>query len=629
MLLQLLDINKYIQNNKLMEVKTFRIPSRTYDEDGLWSESIFGPVGSKTRMEKFGYIDLKSEFIHPAVFQMVMTVSEETSKIVRDKGRYIVQDNIYIEDSAGETGIAFLIRTFRDIDFTKICHTHKKEQAEYIQKNKEHILINKFLVQPAGSRDYDIYNSGSKRIIDEVNNYYSKLLIYVNQLSGVSEIDNITTRKIQLQLNELSSFIKKNKMTGKTGLLRGTMLRKTMDYSSRLVLTNSPNIELGTIGLPWHTLVAIYEPFMIYSLFKKSEFKKTIDTLKEYTENVDFDQHSFSTFIKDLISNPDIIPDNVKNELTSVLESFLDEQVVLCKRDPVVQRKSWFAAKPVVTEGRVAYVNSMDLSPLGGDCVKGNIITYIKNENGNYIKNIESIDNFYNNHNLEFINKYVKDGSDIEVYDFLVKDEIYSIGMNEYTKKLQYAKIQKWSIHNNINIMNMYINGQTVPISTTNSCYVYDNINFKFKKLNVNDVIDNPKGLMFIRQYSHYEINTIHRFIPAHDVAFHKYQNDNEINININDINIKTTENKIAYDLTMNDNNVRSFLHSSLIVQCNSDGDTVAVVPIFTNEAKQQVNEKMNPINNKSKWKDLSSSKGVMYGPELDAIATIYKATKL
>ena len=623
MILQLLDIDRFIQNNKLMEVKSFRIPSKTYDEDGLWSESIFGPVGSKSRMERFGYIDLKTNFIHPAVFDIATTVSDETSKIVRDKGRFLVENKRYVESESGETGIDFLIRSFSDVDFTTFCHKHKKDQAKYLQNTKKFILINKFLIQPAGSRDYDIYSSSSKRIIDEVNNYYSKLLIYVNQLTGIDEVDNITIRKIQLQLNALSSFIKKDKMTGKKGLLRGTMLRKSMDYSSRLVLTNSPNVEFGQVGLPWHTLIALYEPFMVHALFKKSEFEEVILVLKDYTENEDFDQHSFTSFTKDLIGNPDVIPLHVKNRLIDVLNSFLPDQVVMCKRDPVQQRNQWFSAKPIITEGRVAYVNSMDLGPIGGDCVKGNIITYTKDSNGNYIQHIESIDTFYKNHNLEFINKYVKEDG-IEVYDYLVKDDVYSLGMNEVTNYLDHSKIERWSIHNNINLSVMNINNNDIPISNTKSCYVLHNTHDYYTKLDINEVLNNPEHLFFLKSVNDFQCT----IIPIKDVTFKPYSNSNSITININDITINTTEDKVAYDFTMQDQNVRSFLHESGILQCNSDGDTLAVVPLFTNEAKEEVNAKMNPLNNKLKWKDASTFKGTVYSPALDAIATVYKATK-
>ena len=425
MFLQLLNIERFINENKLLEVKSYRIPFKSYDEDGLWSEVIFGPLGSKTRSERFGYIDLKNTFIHPIVFNMLETVSDETSRIIKEKGRYIVENKKYVEDVNGESGIDFLIRTLPEVKLTTFCHAHKRENADYIDSNLKYILINKFLVTPAANRDVNIFSGSGKLEVEEINNLYSKLLIFVQQLTEISEVDAIINKKIQLQLINIVSYIKKLKMTGKKGLFRGTMLKKSLDYTTRLVLTNDPDIDLGKIGLPWHTLVAIFEPFVVYHLFKKEQNLEVVMALQNYTKAEIFDYNEFSKFVKDLIVNPEIIPQNIKSGLISVLNQFLSDQVVMCKRDPVVQRKSWFSAVPVITEGRVAYVNSMDLGPLGGD----------------------------------------------------------------------------------------------------------------------------------------------------------------------------------------------------------SDGDTVAIFPVFTNEAKEEVRVKMNPTINKSKWKDLSSYSGVVYSPSLDAISTVYSAT--
>lgn len=368
MFLQLLNIERFITENKLMEVKSFRIPFKKYDEDGLWSEVIFGPVGSKSRGERFAYIDLKQKFIHPIVFDMITTVSDETSKITREKGRYIIKDGKYVEDASGETGIAFLIKTFNDIKFSSFCHTHKQDIAEYLDNSKPFILIDKFVVSPAAHRDIDIYNfKGGKLEKEIINELYTKLIIYIQQITSIEELDTITIRKIQGQLNDIVDYFKKKKMTGKKGLFRGTMLKKSMDYSTRLVLTNDSNIPLGYIGLPWHALIAVLEPFMIHHLFKKEENIEVLLAVQHYTGQEKLDYNGFSNFVKELIRNPDVIPNNLRIGLTNVLNQFLSDMVVVCKRDPVTQRKSWFSATPMITEGRVAYVNSVDLGPIGGD----------------------------------------------------------------------------------------------------------------------------------------------------------------------------------------------------------------------------------------------------------------------
>ena len=46
--------------------------SRVFDKNGLFSESIFGIVGTQERMTKAGYIDLKIPIIHPFDFKQLL-----------------------------------------------------------------------------------------------------------------------------------------------------------------------------------------------------------------------------------------------------------------------------------------------------------------------------------------------------------------------------------------------------------------------------------------------------------------------------------------------------------------------------------------------------------------------------
>lgn len=618
MQLQLLDFDKFIQANKVMRVKSYKLPSTSYDEDGLWSESIFGQQGSRARMSRFGYIDLKNKFIHPALFKMISTVSEQTSKIIRNKGFYIVEDGKYVESSDGKTGTEFLIESIPAVKFTKFCHKHKKEIATYLDKTE--ILIDKFLVQPAGLRDIDIYDQKSRRNVDEINSLYTKLLIYIEQLTDVPELDEITNKKIQIQLNTIYEYMQDNRLKGKKGLFRGTMLMKTLDYTSRLVLTNDPDVPLGKIGLPWHTLSAIYEPFMIHYIFKRNNDTETIDILKNYTNNDKLDHMSFSKLNREITNNPDAVPEDIKSIFVDTLEQFLPDQTVMVKRDPVQQRNNWFSATPIIMDGRVAYVNSLDLGPIGGDCIKGNVITYTKNKNGNYIQHIESIDEFYKNHKLKYINTHTNSFG-VDVYNFLVLDEIYSLGIGESSETLEYSKISKWSIHDNVSMSKMKHGNDEIIISNTKSCYVYDNYEFTFKKLNINELNNSVK---FLKRLT----NKYYEYISLENIQFEEYIDKDKVTIKFGDIEITNRQDRIAYDFTMLEQDIRSFSHESGFIQCNSDGDTVGIYPVFTKEAKEEVAKKMNASTNKNKWISPLSYGNIIYEPTLDAISSVYNATR-
>ncbi len=57
-------------------------------------------------------------------------------------------------------------------------------------------------------------------------------------------------------------------------------------------------------------------------------------------------------------------------------------------------------------------------------------------------------------------------------------------------------------------------------------------------------------------------------------------------------------------------------------------GDCLAIIPIFTEEAKKECREKLNPNYSKSKWFSTMNNTETIYNLSLDSIATIYAATK-
>ena len=57
-------------------------------------------------------------------------------------------------------------------------------------------------------------------------------------------------------------------------------------------------------------------------------------------------------------------------------------------------------------------------------------------------------------------------------------------------------------------------------------------------------------------------------------------------------------------------------------------GDTVEIVPLFSNEAKKQATSKMNPTKSKTKWKNTIMSTNQLYVLSDDAISIVFNATK-
>jgi DNA-directed RNA polymerase beta' subunit len=367
MQLQLLDVNRFIDNKGLQEVTSTKPPSaHGFELGSLWDPQIFGQVGSFDRRSRFAYINLKTKLIHPQAYSILKSTSESINKIMSQKAAYVVQNKKYIEDETGETGLSFLIRTLNDVDITTIAKKDKIADAEFLQKNKRLILVDKWVVMPAGSRDIDISRKNAQATMSEVNEFYKRLIYLSGEISGEESYDAIIIDKLQKTLQQIISWVK-DSLKGKKGVFRSNMLKKTLDYSTRLVLTSSPGVNLGEIGLPWSTLVLIYEPIISHYVFKDdSDILPDIKKSMNNENNIDY--HDLHKFLESVNKNPDLIDIDLKTKLINIVNIIIKDAQVICKRDPAASRDSWFAAKPIITDGRVAVVSSLDLKPIGGDC---------------------------------------------------------------------------------------------------------------------------------------------------------------------------------------------------------------------------------------------------------------------
>lgn len=376
MKLKILDINKEIQKSNLLEVKNANPPvGMKYDPAGIWSEDIFGKVGSRERKTRFGYIDIKSKIFHPQAYDIIRTVSEPIAKIVNRKARFKLVDGKFIPTMEGETGLSFLIRNIDNFKFADVAKKEKTKEAKYLDNNKDLILIDKWLVVPPGGlRDIDMTRRNAERTQSEINNYYKGLLFTVQQLEiaqGDDELSDQIIERTQKVLVQISTWIKQNLMKGKQGLFRASMLKKSMDQTTRIILASSPRVKLGEIGLPWHVLMSIYEPLVTNYVYQKDTDHKLLKLLNKLQGNdpeTFIDNFKFTKLIQDFGKHPDLVSPEIKELFLEALNYILKDGVVLAKRDPSLGRNSWFAAKPVITEGRIATLNSLDLPPLGGDC---------------------------------------------------------------------------------------------------------------------------------------------------------------------------------------------------------------------------------------------------------------------
>ncbi len=372
MKLKLLDIDKFITKNKLKLVtnaKLYEKPGKL-DPSGLFSEEIFGRFGSIERRRTFAYVNLNCRIIHPEVYPIIAGLHPIFSKLLLNKGKYIVTENgALVEDSSGKSGISYLIEIFPKIDLNKY-EKNQPKRVQFLKKNLELLFVDKWLILPAGIRDISISKTSGQTLINfsDLSELYVSLIRSANMIHPElpEDIKQPMVEQIQKLVIEINDWIK-NRMKGKQGIIRGGLLRKTVDYSARLVATTDHTLPLGTIGLPWQIVLKLYEPFAInYILRKDTTSIGIIQNFLRLEKSPGTDE--LKKLFSNLTNNPEIITPQLKAYLIQVAEEIVKDKVVIYKRDPVENRDSWLAANiRVEPEGLSLKLNPLDLPRTGGD----------------------------------------------------------------------------------------------------------------------------------------------------------------------------------------------------------------------------------------------------------------------
>jgi DNA-directed RNA polymerase beta' subunit len=372
MKLNLIDIDDFIKTRSIKEITStqhFTGGGRDkLEPKGLFSEEIFGRLGDRKRKVAFGYINLKTKFIHPEAFSIFAAISPDMGKLLSGKVPYILEEDGTIkEDPSGETGIFFIVKHFDKLNFDKMVKAGREDRVEFVKNNKDIILIDKYLVMPAGIRDIKLTQKNNKAMYQysEITDLYTRLLRQTNSIIGdisllPSEIVSPMVDSIQATLRDINIWIK-NRMKGKQGLIRSGMLKKVVDYSARMIITPDPTLKLGYVGVPWHIVLKLYEPYTIHNLLTKN--REMLPNVQKYIDAESMDINEIRRFISNVNNDPYSVSEEFKESLITLAKDATKDKVLVYKRDPAENRDSWQASYIRVDgTGFVMKVKSFDVS---------------------------------------------------------------------------------------------------------------------------------------------------------------------------------------------------------------------------------------------------------------------------
>ena len=244
---KLLNLNLLFPNDKyvkyMSEVKSSKLfNGNEIHKEGLYSEEVFGPVGSEMRMSKFGYINLYSPIIHPLIYSTIISLSNVYKKVAEGKKYVILKNGEYIDsdEDNGSTGYTFFLSTFKQLKFEKGDSSERNEKITFLDM---HPITNydKLLVYPCGLRDFSLDRHGNIKEHEMVE-YYTKILSVSNMVKEYkslgSDVDDIFV-KMQNLACELYDYLF-SLIDGKNKVIGKNFVSRYVDHGTFNVYTSTP-----------------------------------------------------------------------------------------------------------------------------------------------------------------------------------------------------------------------------------------------------------------------------------------------------------------------------------------------------------------------------------------------------
>jgi len=279
---------KYLKPVTKLDI--FEGGSSDFSEEGLFSTSIFGRVGDERRNYRFSYIDVKVPIMHPVIFNVLVKMKRLYGDILSGQAYARWDDELkdFVKASVidGDTGYAFFIQHWNDIDFGTTSSINREQAVKLVKKYQDRALTDKIVVLPAGLRDLEI-DKHNRISEDEINTEYRRLIKLSNTINTVTVKNHIETLngpryQMQLVFNNIYQMLS-SLIEGKKKLLLGKWASRRVFNGTRNVITamDTSVPYLGDKGNPDFnsTIVGLYQ-------YLKATLPVTIFQVRRFLESI-------------------------------------------------------------------------------------------------------------------------------------------------------------------------------------------------------------------------------------------------------------------------------------------------------------------------------------------------------
>lgn len=351
--------------------------------DGLYSEEIFGQIGTEDRDFSLARIDLGVNILHPFVYRSLKKIKKLYVEIIQGQ-KYAKWDDaektfVPSNSAEGRTGYSFFMEYFDKIELRRTKSFKNQTIIKVFEDYKDNLIIDSVLILPAGLRDVNIKKDGSITT-DEINKELSKLISLATTTRLMTDnnanlkILDVPRKSMQNALQNIYEYIKTliTGRAGKTGYAPAKWASRGIAYSSRNVVSamdtsidvldddTAPTINSTIFGM--FQACKMYEPLVINAL-REGFLSRRFTTGDEVAALVDP-----KTFKEVQVQ----IDDNIKDEWTSIdglhnfIENFRDEDT---RNHPIVINNHYLGLVYMDDE-KFQLMTSIDELPAGWDASK-------------------------------------------------------------------------------------------------------------------------------------------------------------------------------------------------------------------------------------------------------------------
>jgi DNA-directed RNA polymerase subunit beta' len=234
-----------------------------------------------------------------------------------------------------------------------------KKNNSYRNNKPEYMTTQIIYVLPPELRPI-VQLEGGKFASSDVNELYKKVIVRNKRLYKLTTLGSPEIilrnekRSLQEAIDNLIDKTNKGKVTnkteyksltellkGKSGLYRGNLLGKRVNYSGRFVITVGPNLKMHQCGIPKTLALELFKPFLIRRILDN----QYVNTFK-YAEKLIEKKHKI---------------------VWKILEDVIKGHPVLLNRAPTLHRLSIQAFQPVLVEGNSLQLHPLHCTPFNAD----------------------------------------------------------------------------------------------------------------------------------------------------------------------------------------------------------------------------------------------------------------------